>query len=332
MILYFGNDLSKNSILNLYCSKFLEFSTLKSASHYKNRILRLLHMIIVFFFNFRKTKIIVIEVFSGSAFYFSCFISILSYFFRIPYILVLHGGDLEKRVIKNPKLSKIIFKNSKINISPSMYLKEKLSDYEINVYYIPNFINYNQIPYLQRNYCRMKLLWVRAFHEIYNPKMAIQVVKILKKNNLDVQLCMVGKDLDGSKSECVNIVNELQLHDNITFMNQLDRMEWINLSQNYDIFINTTRVESFGLSVLEAGASGMPIVTTNVGELKYLYLDEQDVMFVKSDDALAMAKKIEHICENRFLANLLSKNIRLKSSEFNWLNIKPKWEKVLLPL
>ena len=37
-----------------------------------------------------------------------------------------------------------------------------------DVLYIPNFININQYPYLERKNITPKLLWVRSLHQIYN--------------------------------------------------------------------------------------------------------------------------------------------------------------------
>ena len=118
MILYFGNDLTNNSILNLYCKHLSEISTVKSASHYKNRILRLFHMVYIFLRYFWKTKLIIIEVYSGWAFYYAWMISILSRLFSVSYIPVLHGGNLSERIKRSSKLSSMVFRYSKKNITP----------------------------------------------------------------------------------------------------------------------------------------------------------------------------------------------------------------------
>ena len=43
---------------------------------------------------------------------------------------------------------------------------------------------------------KINILWVRALHNMYNPKMAIDVVKFISNQNIDVHMVMVGPDKD----------------------------------------------------------------------------------------------------------------------------------------
>ena len=97
----------------------------------------------------------------------------------------------------------------------------------------------------------------------------------------------------------------------------------------YDIFLNTTNYESFGVSVMEAAASGMCLVTTNVGELSYLWQDGNDALIVPPDDPEAMAAAVQRILTEPGLAEKLSRNARKKAEEFAWSIILPQWEALL---
>ena len=55
----------------------------------------------------------------------------------------------------------------------------------------------------------------------------------------------------------------------ITITGILRKAEWIELSKDYDVFINTTNVDNMPVSVIEAMALGMPIVSTNVGGIPF---------------------------------------------------------------
>ena len=50
----------------------------------------------------------------------------------------------------------------------------------------------------ERNFEEIKLLWVRSFSKIYNPELAIKVLKTLIDEGIPASLCMVGPDSDGS--------------------------------------------------------------------------------------------------------------------------------------
>jgi len=333
MILYFGNILSKHentvTFIEHLAPKLIEYDNVVVASNRKNPIVRMIHMVSVLLLNTNKAKLVLIDTYSNLAFYYVLVIASLARVFNVPYVPVLRGGNLDHRLQKSPVLSKMIFGYSKNNITPSMYLQEQFQKAGYVVKYIPNFIELEKYPYKKRNECSLKLLWVRAFHGIYNPTMAIRVLTELSKKNPNAELCMVGPDKDGSKDSCLKLAEKSGVLKNITFTDKLPKEDWIILSKNYDIFINTTDFESFGLSVLEAAACGLPIITTNAGELNYLYKDKQDALLVDKNDVQGMVKSIQTVFEDKNLAESLSINARKKAENFSWETVKPLWGNII---
>lgn len=63
----------------------------------------------------------------------------------------------------------------------------------------------------------------------------------------------------------------------------------------------------------------MPFVTTNSGEIKYLYKHGFDASLVNKNDAIEMVNKIEKTISNEELAKSLSMNARKKAETFNWV-------------
>ena len=97
-----------------------------------------------------------------------------------------------------------------------------------------------------------------------------------------------------------------------------------NLLNSADIFINTTNVDNTPVSVLEAMACGLCVVSTDVGGLSFLLEHEKDALLVPPDDAEAMAAAIVRILGDKDLAESLSRNGRAKTEHFDWQNIVPK--------
>ena len=96
-----------------------------------------------------------------------------------------------------------------------------------------------------------------------------------------------------------------------------------------DIFLNTTRVDNTPVSVLEAMACGLCIISTNVGGIPYMLEDEYDALLVPADDHAAMAKAVQRLLTEDGLAERLSGNARRKVEQFDWSNILPRWERLL---
>jgi glycosyltransferase involved in cell wall biosynthesis len=177
--------------------------TVRTASSAKSKPIRLIAMCLAVI-RFRKvTDIVLIDTYSTHNFYYAVAVAKVCRFFKLPYIPILHGGNLPERLFKSRKLSNALFGEAKCNIAPSGYLLQAFRQVGFqNLESIPNTIEIKNYPFLQRNKVRPRLLWVRSFSKVYNPELALEVVEILQKKYPDTQLCMVGPEADGSLKDC----------------------------------------------------------------------------------------------------------------------------------
>jgi glycosyltransferase involved in cell wall biosynthesis len=97
-----------------------------------------------------------------------------------------------------------------------------------------------------------------------------------------------------------------------------------------DIFLNTTDFDNTPISVLEALACGLCVISTNVGGIPYLLDDEHDGLLVPPDDVQAMTDAVRRLLTESDLATRLSQNGRDKAESFDWSRVYPQWETLLL--
>ena len=330
-ILYLGNKKKNNEnnptgldTLSIQLGSFLE---IESRSDKKNRLFRLIDMIVPIIKNRKHVNYILIDTYSSKGFYFALICALFCIFFKKKYILILRGGNLEHRLKKNKHLSGFLFKKSYLNIAPSLFMQDVFKKYGYKTKYISNNINISKYKFKHRlKISNPKILWVRSFHKIYNPLMAINVFYRVLKTYSGAELCMVGPKKDNSFEKCNKLANELGIKDRVTFTGKLDKKDWISLSKNYNIFINTTNVDNLPVTVIEVMALGLPVVSTNAGGLKYLHENESDALLVNRNDILGMSDKIISIIENPTLSKNLSENGRIKAKCFDWEIVKKKWE------
>lgn len=275
----------------------------------------------------RKVDYVLIDTFSTLNFYFAFVVSQLSRILGLKYIPILHGGNLPTRLKNNPGLCRRIFKNSYKNVAPSMYLKSHFEKNNYSTEYIPNIIEVRNYPYKARTVLLPKLLWVRAFDKIYNPQMAIEVLLHLKRKFPKAQLCMVGPAKDETFKQCQELVAKYELKRSVTFTGLLKKEAWHDMAKDYDIFINTTNVDNTPVSVMEAMALGLPVVSTNVGGIPFLLENEVDGILVEKQGVEMMANAISKLIgqEN----TILSRNARKKVEGFSWNEVKQKWFSIL---
>jgi glycosyltransferase involved in cell wall biosynthesis len=196
---------------------------------------------------------------------------------------------------------------------------------ELRLFHNP--LNLRAYDFRLRQRPRAALMWLRSFHKIYNPSMASEVIARLAVDIPDVYLTMVGPDKgDGSLQLTQQVAKDLGVNEMIRFPGGVANTEVPSWLQRGDIFINTTNIDNTPISVLEAMACGLCVVSTNVGGIPYLLNDEEDALLVPPDDPEAMAAAVRRILTEPGLAVRLSKNARKKVEQFDWSMILPQWE------
>ena len=331
-VLYIGSKLSKHGFtpsgVETLGEKLAEICEVTTVSNKKNIFARFFQMFWSLFRGRNFYNLVLIDTYSSKAFFYAIFCSIFCRFQNIKYIPILRGGNLPNRLKKNSYLSKQIFKYSFLNISPSIYLRNEFENYDFKVTFIPNFIDIDRYPFLLRKNCAPTIFWVRSLHEVYNPKMAIYVLYELLKDIPDSSLCMVGPDKDGSLKKCKNLSKRLGISNKIKFTGILSKQDWIILSKQYDIFINTTNYDNHPVSVIEAMALGLPIISTNAGSLSSFHKNGIDALIVEKNDYSEMKNKIVSLLTNKKIAKKLSNNSRSKAEKYDWGILKNEWLKI----
>ncbi|GAB5400419.1 MAG: hypothetical protein Aureis2KO_20040 [Aureisphaera sp.] len=332
-LLYIGNNLrGKNTnvtTIETLSSHLQDIGyDVVTSSAKKNKFLRLIDMLSSVIRYGNKVSYVLIDTYSTQNFYYAVAVANLCRLFKTQYIPILHGGNLPSRLRNSKAASYKLFTGAFTNVAPSKYLQH---EFEIegyrNITFIPNTIELSAYPFKERIIIRPKLFWVRSFAEIYNPMLALKLVKHLSVKVPEIELCMVGPDKDGSLQMCKQYAKEHGLR--VNFPGKLTKQEWRDLSQGYDVFINTTNFDNTPVSVIEAMALGLPVISTNVGGMPYLVENEVDGKLVPPNDVEHMAEAIVELLNNPQKALSLAQNARGKVGSFDWEKVKLDWGELL---
>lgn len=336
MILYIGNKLSEHGFtptsVETLGVKLQSRYSVTLVSNKKNKAFRLVHAVSSIIKSRKITRLVLIDTYSTSNLYYALLSAVVCRVLKIPYIPILHGSGLPDVLKQSPLLSRQIFGNSVVNVSPSHFLASSFQKRGYRVKYIPNYIDVNAYSPKLREAVRPKLLYVRSFHEIYNPSMAVKVLNELAKEYEDASLCMVGPDKDGSQKDIEKLAAELGLTDQLVITGKLSKSEWTKLSAGYDIFINTTNFDNLPVSVIEALCLGLPVISTNVGGIPFLINDGVDGFLVKVNNVTEMVNQVKKLVNNSELSACISQNAVNRAKQFDWGGIEPIWGEIIDPL
>ena len=336
-ILYLGNQLSKHGFtptsVETLGERLREYFDITQASSIKNQALRLLHMWWMVI-RCRNYDYLLIDTYSSAAFNYAWTSARFAQLFKLKYIPILHGGNLPNRAKKSPKRIQYFIKHAHQIVCPSAYLKVELEailggDYTI----IPNFLDIKNYPFeakVPSKETGINLFWLRSFHEIYNPYLAIKLLKALAEKGFEkLSLCMVGPDKDGSMERVKVFAEEQGVAQFLNMTGRSTKPEWIALSKQYNVFINTTNIDNTPVSVMEAMALGFPVITTKVGGIPYLFEDGKEGLMVPPDNCEAFGTAIIHLATNPKEAETIALNARKKAESWDWSEIKMRYMDIL---
>lgn len=270
---------------------------------------------------------IAVDVYSTKAFVFAEVASLIAAFRKKKIVLVLHGGALPGLYKKQPERIKKVFARAWKIVSPSNYLKDFFSNEGFTIEIIPNSVNTEIFKYNRNNVKLHSLLWVRAFKDIYNPEIPIKIIATLKDKFPDITLTMVGSD-DGMLEQCKTLADKLGVEDKVEFIGRINNAQLPVYYQTHDVYLNTTTYESFGVAVVEAAMCGIPIISSNVGEIPFMWQNGKNITIVESITAENFAAGVEKLFQNPELTKLQAENALENIRKFNWEEIKIQWLKL----
>lgn len=301
-----------------------------TTSTYLNKLIRLVDMILTAWRRRQEYDVAIVDTYNYRAFLWAEAVCWVLRRVKRPYILVLHAGLMPEFEREQPVRVRRLLNSASVVTTPSSYIAQSLAHIRADIVHLPNAVNLHMFDYQPRPITAPRLVWLRAFEQIYSPQTAIRSVEIVRLRFPQATLTLYGRDTgDGTFEACQALVEELKLQNAVQMPGKILKREVPRILSDYDVFLNTTRAESFGISVVEAAALGLCIVTTNVGELPYIWEHEKNALLVPPDDPQAMANAILRILDEPELAQSLSINARAKAEQYDWSRILPIWTELI---
>ena len=333
--LLIGNHLSRHGHTVKVCEELADRLQSKgwpilTASDRKASAARLADMTATIWRQRRNYEVAHVDVYSGRAFVWAEAAAYSLEACGKPYAITLHGGALPRFARRWPRRVRRLLSGAEQVTTPSAYLAEAFADWRGGIRVIPNAIALPAGAQPGRTRPKPRLIWLRAFHEIYDSVLAVETLAELRRDIPGAVLTMIGPDKgDGSRARAQAAAGRLRLADAIAFEGRVDKPRVPERLAEADVFLNTSRVDNLPVSVLEAMASGLCIVSTRVGGIPDLLEHERNALLVPPGDAEAMAAAVRRILFEPGLAGRLSRNARKKAASFSWGAVLPQWEELL---
>lgn len=291
------------------------------------RLVRLIDTIVCLVRWHRHLDLVVVSVFSGAGFVMADVSSLVSRALGLPVVMVLRGGSLPEFRSRHWSWCRRVFARAAVVVAPSEYLVSIVDDASEPAVVVPNVVDTAALAGKPRAQAGGRLLWMRTFHPIYNPQLAVDAFGRVVEVQPDATLTMAGQD-KGILDEVRAAVDAQPWSTSVHFPGFLGPAAKAEAFATHDIYVHTNRVDNMPVSVLEAAAAGLPVVATRVGGIPDLLTDGETALLVPDDDAEALASAILRLREDPELASRLSVQGRELAEESSWPSVRDKWRVV----
>jgi len=187
--------------------------------------------------------------------------------YNINYVVTEHSTAFARGLLSRRELdfANEVFKNSSHNIAVSSEFRHLLKrQLNINFDFIPNMVNTDFFS-LKANKSNSNFVFVNiAFlGKKKNQSMLIEAFYKAFSDNKKVKLIIVG---DGEEYDRLNVlIKNLNLQPQVTLYGRANRNEIKDLLQSSNAFVLSSKVETFGVVIIEAMSCGLPVVSTKSG-------------------------------------------------------------------
>jgi len=243
----------------------------------------------------------------------------------IPVVLNYRGGEIEEFFQESfrwvlPSLNRVA-----VVIVPSGYTAEVFRRRGFDVRIVKNIIDTRQFthtrrPSRPRTTNGPHLLVTRNLEPIYDIATALRVLQRVSRVYPEARLTVCGSGPD--KAALVRLASELGISEAITFPGNIDNEAIGDLYQSADIMLNTSLADNMPVSVLEALACGVPIISTNVGGVPYLVRHEKTALLVEPGDHEAMAAAVVSLLRNPEIAATMVTKGLAEIRNYTWANVR----------
>lgn len=242
-----------------------------------------------------------------------------------PTVINYRGGEAQAFFEKSFRWIKPTLAAAARVIVPSRFLQQVFNQHQVDTDIVANIIDIERFaPSTDRPTVDAPCLLVaRNLELIYDNATAIRAFKQILKEFPDATLTVAGTGPEQASLQA--LVNELAIEDRVNFTGRVDTQQMPALYQSAQVMLNPSRVDNMPNSILEALASGVPVVSTDVGGIPFLVEHEKTALLVPAENHQAMAAEIIRVLQDQQLSNKLSRAGLEYVQQFSWPVVRDKW-------
>jgi len=240
-------------------------------------------------------------------------------------VLHYHSGEADDHLANWGALVHPWLKLAHHIVVPSEYLRGVFAKYGYHVHVIPNVIDLSHFTFRQRQPIGPRLLSARNLEPHYRVDVIIEAFARLKQTVPAATLIVAGS---GSQESRLKSLAASCGADGIEFVGSVDPAFMPKLYDRADVFVNASVVDNQPVSILEAFASGLPVVSTPTGDIGSLVIHDHTGFLVPPFNPEAMSAAVEHVLQQPGHAARCAQRAYDSLYRFTWPAVRDAWARI----
>ena len=207
-------------------------------------------------------------------------------------------------------------------VVPSVYLKKVFESHGYAARVVRNIIDLSTFDFHARQPLEPRLLSCRNLEAHYRVEDVLEAFALVQKQVPEATLLVAGY---GSQASQLQQQAEKLGVEGVDFLGRVEPEAIPSLYDRTDIFLNASVVDNQPISILEAFAAGLAVVTTPTGDIPWMLEQEQLGVLVPHRSPEAMAGAVVALLKSPDRASRMTERARKAVGRYTWEQVRPEW-------
>lgn len=238
-------------------------------------------------------------------------------------VINYRGGEADEFFSRAFSVVRPSLKQVNLLIVPSGFLEQVFAKRGFASSIVPNIVDLTSFRAADHpRAIEPHIVVARNLEPLYDNATALRAFALIRQEHPHARLTIAGTG--PQRSELETLARALCVDDAVTFCGRVENSDMPALYQTTDIAINPSLVDNMPISILEALASGVPVVSTNVGGVPFLVADGKTALLVPARDPAQMANAVLRILSDASLRQSLAHAGLAHARQFGWESVRDK--------
>jgi glycosyltransferase involved in cell wall biosynthesis len=237
-------------------------------------------------------------------------------------VLHYHSGEAQDHLANWGRLVHPWLRLADEIVVPSVYLRDVFARFGYRARVIPNVVDLAVFDYRERRPLRPRLLSTRNLEKYYRVDVIVEAFARFQAIHPGASLTIAGY---GSEEPRLRAMAAQLTKGGVRFLGKV-APEWMpKLYADSDIYLNASEVDNQPVSILEAFASGLPVISTPAGDIPSMVRPGQTGLLVPPEAPLAMARAIAETLNRSDRARHMAEQAHGELERYTWKAVRESW-------